>query len=128
MADLDDFKSINDQYGHLIGDQALVRAAAILGSQLRKYDLVARFGGEEFVLLLPRTSIEAALVIAERIRKDVSEVEVPGCGRGISASLGVAGWRTGETPDEFVASADAALYHAKRTGRNRVEAAPGVAA
>jgi diguanylate cyclase (GGDEF)-like protein len=126
MADLDRFKSINDEFGHIIGDQVLIRAAAVLGSQLRPYDLAARYGGEEFVLLLPETSIDGAIVIAERIRKEVAEIKVTGCPRQITISLGIAGWLTGESPEEFVARADMALYNAKNTGRNRVEAAPGV--
>ena len=128
LADLDHFKSINDQYGHIIGDHVLVHAAAVFGSQSRPYDLAARYGGEEFMLLLPGTSTEDALAIAERIRKDVSEIEVPGCPQGITISLGVACWREGETPEQFVARADGALYRAKNAGRNRVAAAVGAVA
>lgn len=123
IADLDHFKSINDQYGHVTGDLVLARTAAVFGSQLRPYDLAARYGGEEFVLLLPGISTEAASTVAERIRKDVAEIKIPECPRQITVSFGVASWMAGETPEGVVARADAALYNAKRTGRNRVEAA-----
>jgi diguanylate cyclase (GGDEF)-like protein len=126
MADLDEFKSINDRYGHIAGDHVIAHAAAVFGSQLRPYDLAARYGGEEFVLLLPGTSTEDATAIAERIRKDVAEIEVPECPTPVTVSLGVASWIRGDGPEEFVGRADAALYNAKRSGRNRVEAASGV--
>lgn len=126
MADLDHFKSINDQFGHVTGDQVLARTASVFGSQLRPYDLAARYGGEEFVLLLPGTSAEGAIAAAERIRMEVSEIKVPGCATQITISLGVASWVTDEAPEEFVARADQALYRAKNTGRNRVEAASEV--
>jgi diguanylate cyclase (GGDEF)-like protein len=126
MADLDHFKSINDQYGHVTGDQVLARTAAVLKSQSRPYDLAARYGGEEFVLILPGTSTDEAIATAERIRKEIANLTVPGCPQPITISLGVAGWIAGETPQVFVARADAALYRAKSAGRNRVEAAPDV--
>ena len=121
MTDLDHFKSVNDQYGHLTGDQVLVHAASVFGSQLRPYDLAARFGGEEFILLLPGTSGDDAAAIAERIRKAVAEIKVPGCPRQITVSLGVATWMPGEAPEQFIARADRALYGAKSSGRNRVD-------
>jgi len=126
MADLDQFKSINDEYGHLTGDQVLVQVASVFGNKTRPYDVAARYGGEEFVLLLPGTSTESAIAIAERIRREATELKVPGYSRHVTVSLGVATWRTGETPDEFVGRADAALYCAKSAGRNRVEAASDV--
>jgi diguanylate cyclase (GGDEF)-like protein len=126
MADLDHFKSINDRYGHGAGDQALVRAAAVLLAGLRPYDLAARYGGEEFVLLLPAETTEGALAVAERVRRQIAEIELPECPGGLTVSLGVATWAAGESPEEFVARADAALYVAKRSGRNRVEAASEV--
>jgi diguanylate cyclase (GGDEF)-like protein len=126
IADLDHFKSINDQYGHIIGDQVLARAAMVFGSQLRPYDLAARYGGEEFLLLLPGASTEDAITIAERIRKEVAKIEVLGCPREVTVSLGVASWVAGEAPEELIARADETLYKAKNTGRNRVEAASGV--
>jgi diguanylate cyclase (GGDEF)-like protein len=123
IGDLDHFKSINDQYGHIIGDQVLAHAAVVLKSQSRPYDLAARYGGEEFVLVLPGTSTNGAIATAERIRKEIADLTVPGCPRQITISLGVASWMVGEAPEAFVARADAALYSAKSTGRNRVEVA-----
>lgn len=124
MADLDHFKSVNDRYGHLTGDHVLISAAAVFQSHLRPYDLAARYGGEEFVLLLPATSMEGAMVVAERMRKALANITVPDCPQQITMSLGVATWTAGETPEQFIARADAALYHAKSAGRNRVEASP----
>jgi diguanylate cyclase (GGDEF)-like protein len=123
IADLDHFKSINDQYGHITGDHVLAEAAVAFQSHLRPYDLAARYGGEEFVLLLPATSTEGAMVVAERMRKAVADMTVPDCPQQITMSLGVATWMARETPEQFVARADAALYSAKHAGRNRVEAA-----
>ena len=96
MGDLDHFKSINDQYGHITGDQVLAGAAAVFKSQSRPYDLAARYGGEEFVLVLPGTSTDSAIAVAERIRKEIAGLPVPGCGRQITISLGVASWMAGE--------------------------------
>ena len=126
IADLDHFKSINDRYGHTTGDHVLTDAAAVFGNSLRPYDLAARYGGEEFVLLLPATSTEGAMVVAERMRKTVAEITFPDCPQQITMSLGVATWIAGETPEQLVARADAALYAAKNGGRNRVEAAAAV--
>ena len=125
LADFDDFKSINDQFGHMAGDQVLTRVAAVFASQLRAYDLAARYGGDEFILLLPGSSEEEAMGIADRIRKEVADLKVADCSRQITVSLGVASWRAGETPADLIAHADAALYHAKNTGNNKVEAASG---
>jgi diguanylate cyclase (GGDEF)-like protein len=126
IADLDHFKTINDRYGHPMGDQVLAEAAAVFGNHLRPYDLAARYGGEEFVLLLPATSTEGAMVVAERMRKTAAAITFPDCPQQITMSLGVATWIAGETPEQFVARADAALYAAKNAGRNRVEAAAAV--
>ena len=128
MADLDHFKAINDQYGHNTGDHVLVCTAAVFTTQSRSYDLAARYGGEEFLLILPKTSSEDALKIAERLRKAVAQMEVPGCSRAITISLGVATWLKGEASEPFIGRADAALYRAKNAGRDRVEAASAVPA
>lgn len=98
----------------------LAGAAAAFASRLRPYDLAARYGGEEFVLLLPGSSAGGALAVAERMRKMVAGVTVSGCPDGVTASLGVATWKTGEAADMLVTRADGALYRAKAAGRNRV--------
>lgn len=126
MADLDHFKGINDQFGHNTGDQVLVRVAAVFKSQARPYDLAVRHGGEEFVLVLPGTSTEGAIAVAERIREQIADLTVPGCPTSITLSVGVASWMAGEAPDAFVARADAALYNAKSNGRNRIVTASDV--
>ena len=121
FADLDHFKPINDQFGHLAGDQVLARLGLVLQSQLRPYDTAARYGGDEFVLLLPGSSMAAAIDIADRIRKSISTLNVPECPRQITISLGVAQWTTGDAALELIARADAALHNAKTNGGNRVE-------
>jgi len=123
VADLDHFKLVNDRYGHSTGDQVLVLAAAVLGDQLRPFDLAARYGGEEFILLLPGIAVDGAMAIAERKRREIAEIDIPGCPERVTVSLGVAAWVNGESPEAMVERADAALYNAKRSGRNRVESA-----
>jgi diguanylate cyclase (GGDEF)-like protein/PAS domain S-box-containing protein len=120
MGDLDHFKLINDEYGHLAGDDVLTAAAAVFIGQSRSYDIAARFGGEEFMLLLPETPIEGAVAIADRIREKVESLRIPRCPRPITISLGVANWQQGQQPAELIAEVDAALYAAKQSGRNCV--------
>ncbi len=122
LGDLDHFKSINDEFGHLVGDRVLVATAAALASQARPYDLPARFGGEEFMVLLPESTLTDAMTIAQRIRKAVTGIRVPGVQRQITMSLGISTWAQGDTTSMLIGRADAALYQAKRTGRNRVVA------
>jgi diguanylate cyclase (GGDEF)-like protein len=121
MLDLDDFKRLNDTYGHLVGDRALREVAALAQRQLRGVDLAARYGGEELAFLLPRTSLADAHAVAERIRAAIAGYDFGGL--HITASLGVAGWtEAGVTdPERLVERADAALYRAKAAGKNRVE-------
>jgi diguanylate cyclase (GGDEF)-like protein len=124
MLDLDNFKSINDNYGHAAGDDVLANVAAILKQSVRNIDYVVRYGGEEFVVVLVETALDAALDIAERIR---SVVEIPRVGASnklisITVSLGVTHSRDGDDgPEEALARADHALYEAKRAGRNQVQ-------
>jgi diguanylate cyclase (GGDEF)-like protein len=121
LCDLDHFKQINDVYGHEKGDQALADASAALGSALRESDLAGRYGGEEFLILLPDTPLEGAVVLAEKLRDEVSLVSIPGVDRAITASFGVASFPA-DTPDGdmLVRMADRALYAAKALGRNCV--------
>jgi diguanylate cyclase (GGDEF)-like protein len=129
LLDLDHFKQINDQRGHPVGDQVLANVGATLSSVLRSRDFAGRKGGEEFTVLLPDTEIATALEIAERVRSAISEISVPGTDVTVTASVGVAGYPDhAATPDRLERLADAALYVAKRHGRNRVELAEPAAA
>ena len=123
LCDLDHFKQINDVYGHDKGDQALAAASAALRSSLRESDLAGRYGGEEFLILLPDTPLDGAVVLAEKLRAEVALVNVPGVDRAITASFGVAAFPD-DAPDGemLVRMADRALYAAKAGGRNCVVA------
>jgi diguanylate cyclase (GGDEF)-like protein len=124
VIDVDQFKTVNDEYGHLSGDQTLRHAAEECRSCLRRTDLLGRYGGDEFVILLPETGIAGARRMAERIRQSIerSEIRTPAGTVRITVSIGVAGRHLGtRSVDGLVADADAALYRAKTKGRNRVE-------
>lgn len=124
MVDIDHFKRLNDEFGHLLGDEVLRGVASILKQQLRKVDMVCRYGGEEFAVVVPETTGENAMTVAEKLRRQVESHPFPGVPRPVTISCGVADYPIhGITRDEVVAAADAALYMAKQTGRNRVEAA-----
>lgn len=119
MADIDFFKQINDTYGHLTGDTVLQEFAQILMQQCRKSDLIARFGGEEFIILLPETPLKGGIIVAERMCERIAthifqEVE------HITASFGVANLITDRDGRELLRRADSALYQAKKNGRNQV--------
>jgi two-component system, sensor histidine kinase LadS len=125
MADVDHFKKVNDTYGHPTGDQVLVAVAKGLSGRLRPRDLVARFGGEEFVLVLPETDVAGALVVAERIRQKIeatSHSVAGGPPAVVTMSFGCAtfGPTAYFSAAELVKAADEALYKAKHGGRNRV--------
>ena len=134
LADVDDFKRLNDGHGHLAGDRALQAVAATLAGGCRSTDLVARFGGEEFVLLFPETGLEAAGALAEKLRAGVAAREVTGLDGerlSVTVSVGLAaaeGPGGGVGPADLLRAADEALYRAKAGGKNRVEAAGGRAA
>ena len=122
IMDLDHFKSVNDSYGHLAGDRVLIDFVQRVGGLLRRPDQFGRFGGEEFVALLPETSPAEAMVVAERIRAEVEHTLLqPGC----TVSIGIASSVPGEAAiDTILSRADEALYAAKGAGRNCVRAAP----
>jgi diguanylate cyclase (GGDEF)-like protein len=131
MADIDKFKSINDTHGHLCGDEVLRAFAAKLGAGLRPRDICCRYGGEEFILLMPETTLQAGVSIAERLRASIESLPVAFEGKQIriTASFGlseVIPAQAGDIPEEYITSciqkADANLYKAKETGRNRVVA------
>jgi diguanylate cyclase (GGDEF)-like protein len=124
VIDVDDFKNVNDRYGHLSGDQTLRHAAEECRACLRRTDLLGRYGGDEFVILLPETGAAGGVRMAERIREAVesAEIRTPSGTVHITVSIGVAGRHLGmNSVDALVAEADAALYRAKTKGRNRVE-------
>jgi diguanylate cyclase (GGDEF)-like protein len=122
MMDLDNFKAINDSHGHLAGDHVLVDFVARVTALLRRPDRFGRFGGEEFIALLPETSIEDARIVAERIRADIASAsDQPWCTVSIGAAASTA---DDATVDALLARADGALYAAKSAGRNCVQTAP----
>ncbi len=125
MIDIDQFKRLNDEFGHLLGDEVLRQVSSILNRQLRKIDVVCRFGGEEFAILLPETSLQYSLNVAEKLRRMVEAWQFPGVPRPVTISAGAANYpEHGTTRDELVKAADAGLYAAKQTGRNRICLAP----
>jgi diguanylate cyclase (GGDEF)-like protein len=117
--DIDHFKAINDKHGHAMGDVVLREVAATISRQLRAADAVARWGGEEFLVVLPSSPVDAARACAERIRRAVSSLEV-GMGVEITVSGGVAELEPGEQVAEAIRRADTRLYEAKAAGRNRI--------
>jgi diguanylate cyclase (GGDEF)-like protein len=124
LIDIDFFKKFNDTYGHQIGDKVLREVARIIKDTVRGCDVVARYGGEEIIVILPKTDIEGVYVLAERIRVAMGEISIRDMANRpitpVTVSVGLAEWQTNETGSELVERADQALYEAKRTGRNRV--------
>lgn len=123
MADLDHFKRVNDVHGHEGGDKVLVGFGELLRRQTRPTDITIRFGGEEFIVLMPHTDLQHALTVAERIRRAFADTLIEPLPAPITASFGVAEIKEGETGAELLQRADQALYAAKQSGRNRVVAA-----
>lgn len=125
MADIDNFKLLNDEFGHLLGDEVLRQVSSLFHQQLRKIDVVCRYGGEEFGILLTQTSVEHAMGVAEKLRKGVETWQFPGVPRTVTISAGVAAHpEHGNTRDELVRAADNGLYYAKQGGRNKVASSP----
>jgi diguanylate cyclase (GGDEF)-like protein len=119
LLDLDHFKEVNDRHGHESGDRALALVGSIITSTIRASDFAARFGGEEFLVLLPDTDRDAAMIVAEKLRSEVEHAELVGVGP-ISARVGLAVLpMDASEPDELLRKADRALYAAKESGRNR---------
>ena len=119
LFDIDYFKQINDNYGHIKGDEVLEKMGEIINESVRISDIAGRFGGEEFLLILPETGIEAAYLLAERIRKSV-EKSYFGLETKVTIKEVLQNSKF-QTADEFINSADENLYKAKENGRNRIE-------
>jgi diguanylate cyclase (GGDEF)-like protein len=117
--DIDNFKVINDSYGHITGDHVLRHLSMFVKNSIRKTDLLARWGGEEFIIVATSTSINSATIVAENIRELINEDDFPEVGK-ISCSFGVASYIRGESMESFIERADKALYRAKKSGKNRV--------
>jgi len=127
MLDIDHFKKVNDEYGHAIGDRAICAVATICEDCVREIDIVGRYGGEEFVIVLPGTDLEGARKLGRRLRKRIAEAvlqDEKGRPFKLTASLGIAELDADVTLDRLLVLADGALYRAKRAGRNRLAAAP----
>ena len=122
MADLDHFKEINDSHGHPVGDKVLMEVSRRLGTAVRDFDSLGRYGGEEFLIVLKNTSLSTALSVAERIREHISAgpVSLHGTMVDVTISVGVAVVHPGDEADDLVSRADKALYEAKAAGRNCV--------
>jgi diguanylate cyclase (GGDEF)-like protein len=121
MADIDQFKKLNDEFGHLLGDEVLRQVSSLFHQQLRKMDIVCRYGGEEFAILLTQTNAQHAMGVAEKLRRLVEGWQFPGVPRTVTISAGIAALpEHGSNRDEIVRAADNALYAAKQSGRNRV--------
>ena len=127
LLDIDHFKKVNDQYGHLIGDEVLEKVATLVREDIRIADSAGRYGGEEFIIVFPKTDLSSALIVAERIRKIIEAAEMSsleGNVFGVTVSQGLSGYKTGDDKDSLISRADEALYKAKENGRNRVETSP----
>jgi len=120
MFDIDHFKKINDQHGHLIGDKVLEELASLVFKDKRDSDSVYRYGGEEFFIVLPKTKKESAIKVAKRLHKKIQRLEVDQIDQ-ITVSMGVVAYKVGEEIDEVIHRADDFMYKAKNSGRNRIE-------
>src|SRR5438105_10150935 len=127
MIDIDQFKRLNDDFGHLLGDEVLRQVSSMFHGQVRKIDVVCRYGGEEFAILLSQTNPQHALAVAEKLRRSVELWQFPGVPRPVTISAGTAIYPDhGSTRDELVKAADAGMYAAKQAGRNQACLAPGL--
>jgi diguanylate cyclase (GGDEF)-like protein len=126
MLDLDHFKKINDNHGHAIGDEALRLTAAAIRKELRQQDLICRYGGEEFVVLMPETDAQRGYEVQERIRAGITQIGLRDGDQGVPlrVSIGVTQWHPPESIEQAIARADANMYQAKAAGRNRVIMTP----
>ena len=118
VLDVDKFKQINDTHGHIVGDYALQKLAAILINNLRRTDFLARIGGDEFVIIAPQTTKIEAKKLADRLQRIIADTDFPGLGP-ISISMGIAQFDFKESMNQLVDRADQALYQAKADGRNQ---------
>jgi len=120
MADIDLFKAVNDSFGHQAGDAVLKSIAALLRKSLRRSDYIARWGGEEFTLLLPETQLDVSEMLLNRLRMRIANEVIPEIGRAVTLSFGVTAFGKSDTAGDLVKRVDQALYQSKEAGRDRV--------
>lgn len=119
MCDIDHFKKINDKFGHATGDEVLKAFCKKVAANIREVDIFARWGGEEFMILMPNSTIDNALCVAEKLRKTIENTRIKNA-ESMTVSFGVTHFNLGDTPESFVNRADQAMYKAKQQGRNTV--------
>jgi diguanylate cyclase (GGDEF)-like protein/PAS domain S-box-containing protein len=125
MFDIDQFKNVNDSYGHLVGDDVLREVAGLVSGHIRHADILARWGGEEFMILTPHSGLEATSQLADKLRGIIQRHRYPSCPATVTCSFGVTNFIDADTVESFTNRADSALYRAKNNGRNRVEVIDG---
>jgi diguanylate cyclase (GGDEF)-like protein len=119
MIDIDDFKQVNDQYGHLVGDEVLRSVGHCINGIVREMDLAARYGGEELAIILPNSNIENAYMTGERVRKAIKKLNFDGFSVTVSIGVSSTDSKTINTPESVIKKADEALYRAKESGKNK---------
>lgn len=126
MLDIDNFKPINDRYGHDVGDTVLIETSRMMEGEVREYDLCGRWGGEEFLIILPETSVDEAVTIVQRVRDAIAAMRIRAGAEAlaITISAGIAEYRDGERDADLLNRADGALLQAKRAGRDCQQIAP----
>ncbi len=120
MVDVDDFKNINDTYGHSVGDQVLISISHTLKSKLKKGEIIGRLGGEEFLLLLKDSNLKSASKLAEELRKEIERFNIDTINKPITISLGIYQTQDGDSIDDVLVEVDKCLYKAKNLGKNIV--------
>jgi diguanylate cyclase (GGDEF)-like protein len=123
ILDIDFFKKINDSFGHQIGDTVLKFVANKIKENVRLSDMVFRYGGEEFLIALPETSIKGAIVTAKKLRSEFESTIIQEINKNITVSIGVSSFKKGNSIENLIHNVDMALYEAKKTGRNRIKVA-----
>lgn len=127
MFDIDRFKNINDSHGHGVGDQVLLAVSGHVRTHIRSTDYFARYGGDEFIILLPETGLTEAYALAEKLRQELTQTQVTTFEK-VSCSFGIYQYQPGDSAEDMLRNTDSALYQAKGRGRNRVEASDGTSA